>query len=262
MAKNVYSILGIIGTLKGVTYYKLNGKYIVRKANPPNRNTIYNDPRFVTVKANCVEFGGASVLSKAICNGLGENVKTFKDSYFTSRLTGVCRKIIQMGKGPNGSREADLFNHTHALIGLQLNKNKIFNQIYTAQPLLSINKIRNTVLIKIINSAPSNLNTLPKSATHFMLTAAASVVSAHKWDPKTQKYIPTHKAANSLGAAVQTPWLKCKMEHPEIMLELKTLKKIPAQAAISVWLGIQFTNDVNANNPTFTSSAMECIAVL
>ena len=263
MAKIRFSLLKIIGTLKDTTYYMLNGKYVARKANPPKRDTIYNDPRFVTVKANCLEFGGASVLSKAICAGLGENVKIFKDSYFTSRLTGACRKIIQKGREPNGAREANLFNQTNALIGLQLNKSKIFNQIYTAQPIVSINKTRDTIVIKIVNSAPENLKTFPKSATHFKLTAGVSVVSAHKWHPKTQKYQARNKAANALGATVHSPVLVCKMNHPEITLEIKTSKKIPAKVAISVWLGIQFNKeDVDFSTPFLTGKAMECIAVL
>src|SRR5690606_27899339 len=263
MAKRIFSLLRIIGTIKGITYYMLKGKYVARKANPPDREKIYNDPRFVTVKANCLEFGGASVLSKAICKGLKENVKIFKDSYFTSRLTGICRIIIQKGRGPNGTREADLFSLPQALIGFQLNKRKIFNQIYSAQPTVSINKFRNIINIKIVNSAGTDLKMNPKSATHCRLTAPISVVSAHKWHPGTQKYQPTNKAYNAIGATIHSSMLLCKIDHPEINLELIAPKKIHKKVAISVWLGIQFGKEENNfNKPFLNTKAMECIAIL
>ena len=71
-----------------MTYYFLNGEYIARRSNPPTKDQIYNDPRFAPVRANTKEFGGASVLSKAIRTGLGENERMFKDIRFASRLSG------------------------------------------------------------------------------------------------------------------------------------------------------------------------------
>src|SRR5690606_10011995 len=125
----IKSIIKIVGTIKGMTYYFLNGEYIVRRSNPPTKDQIYNDPRFATVKANAIEFGGASIFSKAIRNGLGENERMFKDIRFASRLSGACRKIIQKGRGKLGEREASLYNMPEALIGFQLQKKQVFNRI-------------------------------------------------------------------------------------------------------------------------------------
>lgn len=262
MSKRWFSILGITGTLFGITHYILNGKPVSRKANPPDKDKIFGDPRFASVKANCLEFGGASVLSKAICKGLGENVKDFKDSYFTSRLTGVCRIIIQKGRGKKGSREANVLNLPQALIGFQLHKKQIFNQIYTLNPTVTINKTRNKITVNIANSGIANLNYYPKSATHFKLTAAISTVSPHKWHPKIDKYQPTQKKTNALGKTIHSPILLCNMEHPEINLELKT-PPIPSKVAITIWLGIQFGKEKNnLFTPLLTSKSMECIGVL
>ena len=258
-------IIKIQGTVYGICHYTLNGVRIIRKSSAPTKDQIKNDPRFRVVKANTQEFGGASILSKAICKGLEHNVKTFKDSYFTSRLSGLCRKIIQKGSGRLGQREANLFNQTEALKGFQLHKGYVFNQIYTAKPTVAINSKRTNITIKIAKSALNNLNQYPKSATHFQLTAAISTVSTHNWHPETQKYQPEFPETNALGTTVTTTSLLCKIEHQNIILQLTNpiTTTIPANVAITVWLGITFGQvDNEGFIPFQTAKAMECIAIV
>ncbi len=259
------SIIKIIGSIKGVTFYYLNGKHISRKSSPPTKDQIYNDPRFATVRANNKEFGGASSCSKAICTGLQENVKTFKDSRLTSRLTGICRKIIQKGRGRPGQREANLFNHNQALLGFQLNKMQIFNQLYTAKPTISIDQDRTSINVKIAKSTKENLMKYPKSATHFQLIAAISIVSVHTWNEETKKYQPVYPESNALGASVVTIPLLCKIEHQNISLQINTpIASIPQEVAITVWIGISFRK-MEENHQLIkleSTKAMECIAVV
>lgn len=263
MAKRKQSLIKIIGTINGVSHYVSNGKPQSRKSSPPSKDQIYNDPRFASVRANNKEFGGGSRLSKAICTGLQANVKTFKDSRFTSRLTGICRKIIQKGSGIPGQREANLFNHPHALIGFQLQKTQIFNQIYTAKPTVATNNNRSIITVNIGKSSQTNLNKYPKSVTHFQLTAAITTVSAHTWHTEAQKYQPEHPESNALGTSVQTMPLLCKMEHQNIILQINTpITPINANVAITVWLGINFGSEENNQfTPLQTPKAMECIAI-
>ena len=253
----------IHGTLNGICMYPLNGVYIARKSSAPTKEQIKNDPRFATVKANTQEFGGASILSKAICTGLQHNVQSFKDSYFTSRLSGVCRKIIQKGSGGPGQREAHLLNHKQALLSFQLHKNYIFNQIFTAEPAILIYPERNLITVTIPKSTPNNLKYYPKSATHFTLTAAISLISAHNWHPESQKYHPKHPETNGLGATITTEPLLCKIEHQNIILELKNdYYSQPQGAATTVWLGITFgQKENNQFIPLQTARAMECIGI-
>ncbi|MCZ4318642.1 hypothetical protein O4H26_06545 [Aequorivita viscosa] len=261
----MFKILNIIGTIKGITYYRLNGEYVKRKSSPPSRDKILFDPRFTTVKANVTEFAAANMLAKSIYTGLQENVKIFKDSYFTSRLTGCCRKIIQKGRGTKGQREANVFNLPDALIGFQLHKKQIFNQIYWANKSILPNNARSNITVNIKNSSPIDLRNCPKSATHFVLTAVISSVSVHTWNRKIKKYQTTYPAANALGDTVQTPPLLCRKEHQDLNLELNmpTKKSIPSNVAITVWLGIQYGKKIDNIFTSFVSGkAMECIAIV
>ncbi|PNQ73089.1 hypothetical protein C1T31_08855 [Hanstruepera neustonica] len=255
----------IKGTLNGVCYYPLKGAYIYRTAVGPSKERIYNDPAFKPVKANLLEFGGASKLAKAICTGLKQNVAAFKDSYMTSRLSGCCRKIIQKGSGEPGQREANLFNQPELLIGFQLNKTKVFSQIYTVKPIITSNTARSVVNISIPKSDKYHLKQAPKTATHFRLTAALSIVSNYKWSDTVQGYQPQHPNSNGLGVTSQSSPLLCKIEHQNIYLQLinPISTGIPANTAITVWLGIQYGNMVqNEFSPFKTAQAMACVAVL
>ena len=258
-------IIKIEGTLNGICHYPLNGVRITRRSSAPTKDQINNDPRFAAVKANTQEFGGASIFSKAICTGLQHNLKTFKDSYFTSRLSGLCRKIIQKGSGNLGQREANLFNQPAALEGFQLHRKYVFNQIYTTKPTVVINSTHTNITIKIAKSSLNNLNQHPKSATHFQLTAAISTVSSHNWHPESKKYQPDYPEANALGTSVATNPLLCKEEHKNIILQLTNpiATTVPANVAITVWLGITFGQENNQGFALFqTAKAMECIAIV
>lgn len=276
MAK-IKSVIKIVGTIKGITYYFLNGDYVARKANPPTKDEIYNDPRFAPVKANTKEFGGASIMSKAIRNGLGENEKLFKDTRFSSRLTGACRTIIQKGSGRIGEREAHLANMPEALKGFQLQKLQNFNRIFPATPVTTINANQKLITISIpkVNLIPTT--GISDKTTHFRLIASVSTVSSHKWHRKSQKYKPTRPKANGLGAMSTTEPLLCNSDYQNIDLVIANPVKqnlfqflrinLFARAesnpiAITVWLGITFGSmEANTYKLRKKPNAMECIAV-
>lgn len=257
-------IIQLKGTLDGICYYQLNGKYISRKAVGPSKERINNDPAFKNVKSNNQEFGAASMLSKAIRTGLAANAVNFKDTYMASRLSGLCRKIIQKGRGNLGQREANLHNNPKALIGFQLNKEKPFNQIYTVIPLITYNTSNNRITILIPKSTNNNLIKRPKSATHFQLTAALSIVSNYHWKPIVNAYKPIHPKQNGLGITQQTQPLDANIDHTQlkIQLHIPTTNPINPNTAITVWLGITYLEKQNNQYISFkTGQSMQCIAI-
>lgn len=276
MAK-IKSVIKIVGTIKGITFYFLNGVYVSRRANPPTKDQINNDPRFATVKTNKNEFGGASILSKAIRKGLGENENLFKDSRFSSRLTGVCRSIIQKGSEKTGEREAHLANMPEALKGFQLQKLQHFNRIFPATPVTTINANQKLISISIPQINLTQATGYSDNTTHFKLIASISTVSSHKWHRKSQKYKPTRPKANGLGAISITEPLVCSSEYKNIEMVLTNPVKQnffqfirlipftrhePNPIAITVWLGITFGSmEDKAYKLQQKPKAMECIAV-
>ena len=264
MPKQKSFIIKIKGFIKGVSYYFEKGEPRERIPNPPTKDQIYNDPRFAGVRANNKEFGGASTFSKSIATGLKNNMHTFKDSRCTSRLTAALLKIIKKGSGAPGKREANIINGPENLIGFQLHKNYVFNKICSAKHSISVNQERTNITIEIPKIAPNNLKNHPKSATHFILTAALSTVSIHNWHSKIEKYKPDYPEVNGLGDTKKSEPLLCKIEHQNISIQLVNPAKttISGGVAITVWLGIIFGKETdNKFVPFQAAKAMECIAI-
>ncbi|MCX7549668.1 hypothetical protein OS191_02305 [Xanthomarina sp. F2636L] len=211
-------------------------------ANGPSKERIQTDPAFAHLKAKNQEFGMASRLSKAIRTGVLETVKEFQDSKMASRLTGACYQIIQEGRGHIGKREAKLQNNPQALIGFQLNQKQTLNQIYAATPVVTSHKNRRLITISIPKSTENHLIKRPKSATHFQLTAALSMVSNYTCRSDQKAYRPVAPKQNAVGITQKTEPLLCKIAHTNLQIQLKTpvKREVSTNVSLLVWFGIQF----------------------
>lgn len=256
-------IIKFKGTLNGLCYYKLNGVDVVRKATGPSKERIHNDPAFVRVKGNNQEFAAAVYLSKAIITGLGPLAKAFKDSYMQSRLTGVCRKIIQKGAGIQGQRDANLLNDSKKLIGFQLHKERPFNQIITEIPEVTINAERNMVTI-VIQDAHKNLNKLTKNDRHFIFTAAVCLVSPFQWNKTLKIYKPLSSKQNGLGFTKESKAEPLNYKHHQgFKIQINTNMNPDSDVALIVWLGMSLVETIQDKQVVAQSPyGMQCIAVL
>jgi hypothetical protein len=258
-------IILLQGFLNGTSYFPLNGEYYSRVPNVHSKKRIQTDPAFAKVRANNQEFGMASKWSKALRTGILDTVKEFQDTTISSRLTGVCYNIIKEGSGPMGRREANLANNPQALIGFQLHKKRSVDQVYTATPELTSHKNRRLITISIPNSNKSHLKKHPKTATHFQLIAALSVVSNYKCRPDQKTYRPIAPKHNSLGITKTTKPLLCKIDHTNLQIQLETPVKTPVStnASLVVWFGIQFLKQEGLSFYTMkTNKVMQCIHLL
>ena len=258
-------VIKIKGTLNGICYYSLKGEHLLRKAAGPSMERIQTDPAFANLKSNMQEFGAASKLSKAIRTGFFEIAMQFKDSHMASRLSGLCRKIIQKGNGSPGQRDASLANDPKAFIGFQLNKNTMFHQVYKANPIVTSSENRDVITISILESNTAHLNKRPKKATHFQLTSALSLVSKYKCYSNKKAYYPVALKQNALGISQKTGPLACNIEHKNLQIQLKTpvTSKLSSNIDITVWLGIQYLKQEGSQfHALETYKAMQCIALL
>ncbi|MCX7548102.1 hypothetical protein OS188_09070 [Xanthomarina sp. F1114] len=258
-------LIKIHGTLNGISYYPLGGQYISRIATGPSKERIQTDPAYAKVRANNLEFGMASRLSKAIRTGILETAKEFQDSTMASRLTGVCYKIIKEGSGSPGKREASLTNNPKALKGFQLNQKQSFEQIYTAKPIVTSHKNRRIITLSIPKSSKIHLEKKPKTATHFQLIAALSLVSNYKCRPNQKSYRPVAPKHNGLGITQKSEPLLCKIEHTNLQIQLKTPVKtaVSKHATLIVWFGIQFLKQEKKQFHLLKNrQVMHCITLL
>ncbi|MCC4212706.1 hypothetical protein [Leeuwenhoekiella parthenopeia] len=274
MAKPVSKLGAFTGTIDGITYYKLNGKLICRKAAAPTKAQINNDPRFAAVKQNNNEFGGASTYAKAIRSGLEEQLNQFKDLKFYGRLTGACQKIAKAGRGVPGQRSIHALNLPEALIGLQLNLKNNWSTSVGLKP--EIKPTSNGIEIQFNGFKKQQLYGVPKNTTHLILLATCVSIPEYSWDNELKKYTPSEFSLNPTTTSLNTAPLALNSIPSELEFFLpfcnpqaksKPQSKTSVSAssekpAHTIWMGILFGQLLHADFvPVEAGKAMQCIAV-
>jgi len=264
MAEQEKNIISINGSLAGLTFYKLNGKSVVRRTYGPSKQTINNNPAYKKTKNNNSEFAGATYISKTIRKGLGKTGKQFQDTYMASRLTGVCRTIIANGKGEHGKKTGNLLANPKLLVGFPLIKNRPINQRCIAKHALITKANRNSITLSFSNIAPTDHIQTPKKASHFNITLAIAITAPYTYHTNSKKYQPETTVNNGYGNTVSSHLMAINQSHQSISLSLKTTKTILHKTeAISVWLGYSYFQKSNLESLLLPNSqAMQCIAVL
>lgn len=259
------NIIKIKGKLAGLSFYKINGKDVVRKSYGPSAAIINSNPNYSSVKNNNKEFAGASQISKQIRFGLGNIGKQFQDAYMASRLTGRCRNIISNGKGIIGAREANFKTNQNDIIGFALIKNTALNSIFTATYNLQLSE-NNTQLNVLFPSINTSDFVKPKSyETHFKITAITVQIADYNYDKKQEKYLPKNKNYNSISANTSTQLLPIRAPHKNTTLSIKgnNSQLEPSKTNTLVWLGISTYSDSNqTESPIVINKAMQCVAVI
>ena len=85
MAKSS-GVLKIEGTIDDLTFYKKDGKFLVRKKGGISKERIENDPNFVRTRENGSEFGHSGKSGKVLRLALGSMVYKAKDNKLSSRM--------------------------------------------------------------------------------------------------------------------------------------------------------------------------------
>lgn len=267
MAKVKHSIFNIKGKLDGLSFYKINGKEVVRKSYGPSSEIIKNNPNYASVKKNNKEFAGATQISKLIRTSLGSVGKQYQDAYMASRLTGVCRKIISKGKGQFGEREANLKENQLQLVGFPLIKNRPINKVCRANYELQQSNDQKSIRIKIPNISNTDFAVVQSFATHFKYHIIAVMVASYTYNREQDKYLPNTLNYNGHTIRTETDYLDIDSPHNNINLTLNMSKPAlkDADCSITIWFGINIVNRDSQNDIPLENKnarAMQCIAVL
>jgi len=265
MALVKQNIFKIKGKIAGLSFYKINGKDVVRKSYGPTAQIIKTNPNYSTVNNNNKEFAGATQLSKAIREGLGSIGKEFQDAYMASRLTGVCRTIISNGKGDFGEREANLKANQDKIIGFPLIKNTSLNSLFKTVYNLQISKNQNELTISFPGINKSDFLKTKSYTTHFKITMIAICIAPYKYNKKQNKYLPQYKDSNGISASTSTQLLSITQAHKAVSLSINISNRLPATSKINrlVWLGVStYSNSNKTKLSLATQKVMQCISVV
>ncbi|MCI2228512.1 hypothetical protein MC378_04985 [Polaribacter sp. MSW13] len=254
------------GSLGGLTFYESSGQSIVKTTGGVDKSRITNDPTYKRTRENMSEFGASATVGKALRQGFGTIIKNIKDSTVTGRLTGVMKRINNMGSGVRGQREFDILTNKEILEGFEFNSktplNTVFYPEYTA-PTLDANRSIATWVIPDFNT--SNFLRAPEGATHFKLILASTVLSNYHYVSGLKKYEavePTDNKVNGINLSNAIPIEAMVGADTTLTVDLGFAAVLPNTVAVVMATGILFYQEINSELYELSSAnAMRISAV-
>jgi hypothetical protein len=176
MAKSS-GVLKIEGTIEDLTFYKKDGKFLVRKKGGISKERIENEPNFVRTRENGTEFGHSGKSGKVLRLALGSMVYKAKDNKLSSRMLQLMAQIKNYDlTSARGERKVGLGLTTTEgkllLKGFDFNNNAQLKSVLFAPFELSMS----TGAITINNFRPIEQLQFPQGSTHVSFQSAVLAI--------------------------------------------------------------------------------------
>lgn len=176
MAKSS-GVLKIEGTIEDLTFYKKDGKFLVRKKGGISKERIENDPSFIRTRENGSEFGHSGKAGKILRLALGNMVYKAKDNKLSSRMLQVMSQIKNHDlTSVRGERKVGLGLTTaegkQLLKGFDFNNNAALKSVLFAPYELDTA----TGVITITNFTPVEQLQFPQGSTHVSFQGAVLAI--------------------------------------------------------------------------------------
>lgn len=250
MAKNK-SFIKLEGTLDGLTFYQKDGESFVKTKGGVSRDRILNDQNYKRTRENMQEFSGCAKAGKAVREAFATVVKLMGDSYISSRLTGVMKKINKNGTGLRGEREIDIVSNKEQLIGFEFNpKDPFTSKFYAPYDAPVLNANRDMVTVTIPDFDAESFVNAPEGATHFKIVLASGLVSNYGYESALETYEPTDEEENGKGGTEYSAAIAIKGSVGAVTtlsVDLAIGAAVPATVSNMVALGIVFYQEINSD---------------
>lgn len=254
------------GSLGGLTFYELDGKDIVKTTSGVSRQRILNDPNYRRTRENMSEFGGAAKIGKAFRMGFTGVSRMLLESTFSGRVTGIMKRVINLGTGPRGRRAFDIVGNQLFLEGLEFHRDRPFSSVFYAPfalPTLDANREIATWVIPDFNT--NNYVNAPEGATHFQLLLNTSVLSNYSYANPDKSYEPVNPDENGVGVTVSSseiPLTGMVGSDITIVGDLGFGVALPATVGVVIGIGILFYQEINGGFYVLASdNAMQVVVV-
>ncbi len=174
-------IIKIEGTVEELTFYRREGKDLVRKKGGVSKERIETDPNYVRTRENNAEFGHSGICGKQLRLALGSLVFKAKDSKLTSRLLRIMSRIKNLdGSSARGERKVwiglDTPEGKAELSGFDFNSNAPLQSVLFAP--FSLNTT--TGVFSFTDFIPAEELMIPQGATHVSLQSAVLTINLEK----------------------------------------------------------------------------------
>lgn len=183
--------LNFDGSLDRFSFYKRDGKTIVRGKGGPTNDQIKNKASCQAIRDSNVEFGGASTVCALIRRAIGKMCTQYSDMGMASRLTGKLKLLIAAGKGKRGTRTLDLAACPEMIAGFEFNESCFFEHRFKKEITITFSEDRNTAVLQT-SFRPATDVEAPAGATSFQLVYTFMRMPAYGKHATMKQYVPLH----------------------------------------------------------------------
>lgn len=243
------SFIKLRGSLGGLTFYENQGNDIVRTTGGVEKERILSDAAFIRTRENMMEFGASAMVGKALRMGFANIIKSMSDSYVSSRITGLMKRINSVGPGIRGERDFEILNNKNLIEGFEFNKKSPFDAIFYAPndaPTLDANRSIATWVVPDFNT--SNYLNAPEGATHFRLLLATTVLSDYSFSDELKGYAPLEpdeNETNGMAFSAEIPVGGMVGSDTTLVVDLGFAAALPLTVAVVNAVGIIFYQQIN-----------------
>ena len=218
------------GSLGKTTFLKTKSGYKAREKRVTPTDQFDKSPKMARTRENAVTFGDASFAAKLVRKSIVKHFDRPKDGKLYSNLRSLMYKVLKLdGENRQGKFKVDN-NNLNVLLGFEVNSAVSFKSVFNTRFSTNANRESCVVDINIPAFIPSKSIKAPKGATHFIITAIASLVDFSKPGKHTDSsYTSENIALNDI-----------------ITSDRKIELTVPAGSSlpIFIFLGIKFTEDL------------------
>jgi hypothetical protein len=241
------------GTIGDIRHFKIKGMtgHFAGLNGGASGEQIKNDAAFVRTRENMNEFAGCATVGKSIRTGQAQLMKQMSDSQFTSRLTGIVKKInLEDQSEARGYRAILITSVPQHLIGLNFNRNKSFEGSFSAPVETAVSAERDSVMLTVKPFNPLNQVSAPAGSTHFRFVNSISVISDFVYNSTTGIYEPIESVLNELSKVTYSDYIELtapSVAPITVSSELPGTPTMNENVSLLACVGIEFYQKVGDN---------------
>lgn len=239
-------IVQIEGTIGNMTFYRKDGKNLVREKGGVNKDRILNDPNFVRTRENNSEFKNAASSAKVLRNACRLFVEKAKDSKVVGRLTGLMLKVAKSDTTSVRGERQVLLGDKSMLNGFEFNSKGLLSSTLFAPIVLSVNPQNGLVEFSVNLNPSADLASL-RGASHFSISLGC--VNGELID-------------NSETIFMKDEGAKIAIENASQLIELSVDFQTGITKPLFVLLLLNYFQEVNGLYYSMNNGSHDCLKII
>lgn len=244
-------IIKFSGELGGLVAYQLNGKWVIRRKGNVSKKRYANDPSFDIMRRSNKEFGGASIIAKALREPWKFYINKCKDNSLHYRMNALLMENMKMSPGIFGQRLCSWNVLADNMSPFKINNTNPLDHYLSK--VIQMHSANNTILWASDNIGLTNALT---GTTHFKVFTLINEIPDFSFSSELDKYTKENYPLIKIELAAEISPIT------ETISFNQSTPALPESKYFTIAQGIVFYQLVNNSYNELAELPLEWIGVL